>query len=68
VNALWQYPTNFIPEQLANELRLAGIANSDAHFNVKEIGLSRTGIPRELMDLSSEDTILTSLRAYRKIK
>jgi len=61
VNALWQYTTNFIPEEIANELELAGIANSDAHFNIQDIGLSRTGIPRELMDMSSEDAILASL-------
>ncbi|MEK6867964.1 MAG: PHP-associated domain-containing protein, partial [Nanoarchaeota archaeon] len=61
VNALWQYVTNFIPEQHANELGLAGIANSDAHFNINEIGLSRTGIPRNLIDLSSGETLLASL-------
>lgn len=61
--SLWVYFANFIVEEIVNELGLVGIATSDTHFNVREIGLSRTGIPRELMDLSSEDALLTSLNA-----
>src|SRR3989344_2381103 len=61
-NTLWMYPSNVLAGRMARKHDLAGIANSDTHFRVKEIGLSRTGIPRELFDGSSEETVLQSLK------
>lgn len=61
-NILWMYPSNVLARRMAREYNLAGIANSDTHFRVKEIGLSRTGIPKYLFDGSSEETFLQSLK------
>ncbi len=61
-NTLWMYPSNVLARRMARKHNLAGIANSDTHFRVKEIGLSRTGIPKELLDASSEETFLQSLK------
>ena len=61
-NTLWMYPSNVLARRVARKHDLATIANSDTHFRVKEIGLSRTRIPRELFDGSSEETVLQSLK------
>ena len=47
---------------MARKHDLVGIANSDTHFRVKEIGLSRTAIPKELFDAGSEEAVLQSLK------
>jgi len=59
---LWMYPSNVLARRMARKHDLAGIANSDTHFRVKEIGLSRTGIPKQLFDAGSEETVLQSLK------
>ncbi|MEK6940201.1 MAG: PHP-associated domain-containing protein [Nanoarchaeota archaeon] len=61
-NTLWMYPSNVLARRMARKHELAGIANSDTHFRVKEIGLSRTGIPREFFNGDSEETVLRSLQ------
>jgi hypothetical protein len=61
-NTWWMYASNCATHDMADNLGLVGIANSDTHFNYRETGLSRTGIPSGLVDLTSETTILTSLR------
>ena len=61
-NTLWMYPSNILARRMARKHDLAGIANSDTHFRVKEIGLSRTSIPLELFDSSSEEAVLQSLK------
>lgn len=61
-NTLWMYPSNVLARRMARKHNLAGIANSDTHFRVKEIGLSRTGIPCELFDSGSEEALLQSLK------
>ncbi len=66
-NTLWMYLSNEIARKVAEKHALVGIANSDTHFRVREIGLSRTGFSRELFDDSSEDNFLASLgRAFSK--
>jgi len=61
-NTLWMYPSNILARQMAQKHGLAGIANSDTHFRVKDIGLSRTAFPRDLFDDSSDEAFLQSLR------
>ena len=61
-NTLWMYPSNVLAQRAANRHGLARIANSDTHFRIKEVGLSRTGIFRALLDFASEDAFFSSLR------
>ncbi len=61
-NTLWMYTSNILARKLAEKYHLVGIANSDSHFRLQEIGLSRTCIPRDMIDETSNDTILTSLQ------
>ncbi len=61
-NTLWLYLANEIAKKVAREDGLVGIANSDTHYRACDIGLSRTGFPRELLDASSEERFLASLR------
>ncbi len=61
-NSLWMYLSNEIAAAVAKEDDLVGIANSDTHFRVREIGLSRTSFSRDLFDASSEERFLDSLR------
>src|SRR3989338_776664 len=61
-NPLWMYPSNVLARRMVHKHDLVGIANSDTHFRVKEIGLSRTSIPLELFDSGSEEAILQSLK------
>jgi len=61
-NTLWMYPSNVLAGRMARKHSLAGIANSDTHFRVKDVGLSRTAFPRELFDDYSDETVLKSLR------
>ena len=61
-NTLWMYPSNVLARRMVHKHDLVGIANSDTHFRVKEIGLSRTSIPLELFDSGSEEAILQSLK------
>ena len=61
-NPLWMYPSNVLARRIAKKHGLTGIANSDTHFRVKEVGLSRTAIPRDLFDPRSEEAFLISLR------
>lgn len=61
-NTLWMYPSNVLSRKMAQKHDLAKIANSDTHLRVKEVGLSRTAIPRKLFDASSEEAVLKSLK------
>ena len=61
-NTLWMYLSNEIAKAVAEKHGLVGIANSDTHFRVREIGLSRTGFSRDLFDASTEAKFLASLR------
>ena len=45
-NTLWMYPSNVLARKMARKFDLPSIANSDTHFNVKDVGLSRTKIPK----------------------
>ncbi|MEK6963252.1 MAG: PHP-associated domain-containing protein [Nanoarchaeota archaeon] len=62
-NTLWMYPSNVAAQRWADKYDLVGIANSDSHFNISEYGLSRTSVPANLIDLSSEDAFFASLQA-----
>jgi len=61
-NTLWMYPSNVLAKRMARKHDLAGIANSDTHFRVKDVGLSRTAFPRELFKDGSDEAVLQSLR------
>lgn len=66
-NTLWMYLSNEIAQAVADKEGLVPIANSDSHFRVREIGLSRTSFSRDLFDPSIENKFLDSLRkAYSK--
>ncbi|MBI5073452.1 hypothetical protein HZA99_06570, partial [Candidatus Woesearchaeota archaeon] len=61
------YLSNEIAKAVAEKEGLVAIANSDTHFRVREIGLSRTSFSRELFDPSTEEKFLASLkRAFSK--
>jgi len=61
-NTLWMYPSNIAAQVLARKYDLTGIANSDTHFNVGDVGRSRTVIPKDRLDVSSEQAFFDSLR------
>jgi len=61
-NTLWMYPSNIAAQILARKHGLTGIANSDTHFNVGDVGRSRTVIPKDRLDVSSEQAFFDSLR------
>lgn len=61
-NTLWMYPSNVLARKMAQKHGLTGIANSDTHFRVKDIGLSRTAFPKELFKDGSDEAVLHSLR------
>ncbi len=61
-NTFYLLFSNEIAKDVAEQRGLVGIANSDTHFNPHDIGLSRTGIPRELLNLGSEEAFLVSLQ------
>ena len=61
-NTLWMYPSNVLVRRMARKHNLVGIANSDTHFRVKDVGLSRTAFPRELFKDGSDEAVLQSLR------
>ena len=61
-NTLWMYLSNEIAKDIAKKEGLVGIANSDSHFNPHDIGRSRTGIPKAMLDLNSEEGFLASLK------
>ena len=56
------YPSNIAAQVLARKYDLTGIANSDTHFNVGDVGRSRTVIPKDRLDVSSEQAFFDSLR------
>lgn len=62
-NTLWMFPSNILARRMAREYNVAGIANSDTHLRISEIGLSRTALPRNLLDLSSDVAFCSSLRS-----
>ncbi|GEM_PF-4535558 len=63
--SLWMFAANVLARKIANEQGLPQIANSDTHFRVKEIGLSRTAIARSTFDASSQEDLIGSLyRAF----
>ena len=61
-NTLWMYPSNVLARRMVHKHDLVGIANSDTHFRVKDVGLSRTAFPRELFKDGSDEAVLQSLR------
>jgi len=61
-NTLWMFPSNVLARRIAKKHGLAEITNSDTHFRVKEVGLSRTAFPRELFNDSSEEEIFKSFK------
>jgi len=68
-NTLWMAPANIAAQRIAEEYRLPQVANSDSHFRVREIGLSRTSFPGSLLNDHSGDAFIGSLRkALRKHK
>lgn len=44
-NILWMYPANVAARRLARRYGVPTITNSDSHFRLQEVGLSRTAIP-----------------------
>ena len=61
-NTLWMFPSNVLARRVAKKYGLAEITNSDTHFRVKEIGLSRTAIPNNIIDDSSDESFFASLK------
>ncbi len=67
-STLYMYPSNVAMRKIAAEYGLPQITNSDSHFRLQEIGLSRTGIPLRTVDgnhlikRNSGDAFITSLR------
>lgn len=61
-NTLWMYPSNIAAKRWAEKYGLVGIANSDSHFCMADYGRSRTSVPNALIDGSSEDNFIASLR------
>lgn len=62
-NTLWMYLSNALARDIAEQDDLIGIANSDTHYRVRDIGLSRTGIRGSLFDgVNTQDAFLSSLR------
>ena len=62
-NTLYMFPSNILARRMAEESDLIGIANSSTHFNVAEVGLSRTGIPRDAFEDATESDVFGSLNA-----
>ncbi len=60
-NTLHMYLSNVVARRVVNEMGLVGIANSDTHFNPKNIGRSRTAFPVEFLDDSSQEAFIESL-------
>src|SRR3989338_5181448 len=61
-NTWWMYLSNEIARRVALKYGFIGIGNSDTHFRVREIGLTRTSFPRTLFDDSTEERFLASLQ------
>lgn len=61
-NTLHMIFSNEIAKDVAARYGFVGIANSDTHFNPHDIGLSRTGLPRELFDFTNEEAFFSSLK------
>lgn len=61
-NIAHMYLSNEIAKAVAEKEGLVAIANSDTHFRVRDIGLSRTSFQRDLFDPSTEAKFLDSLR------
>ncbi len=60
-NTLWMWASDAATATRAQDLGLVGIANSDTHFNYREVGLSRTSVPKTMVDLSSDSAFFASL-------
>jgi hypothetical protein len=61
-NTWWMYLSNEIATAVAQEHGLVGIGNSDSHFRLRDIGLTRTSFPRTMLDTSTEEKFLASLQ------
>ncbi|MBI2573495.1 hypothetical protein HYV86_06535 [Candidatus Woesearchaeota archaeon] len=61
-NTLHMYLSNVLARRVAGEMGLVGIANSDSHFNVKDIGRSHTAFPQYFLDDSSQEAFIESLK------
>ncbi|MAF99528.1 MAG: hypothetical protein CMH61_02850 [Nanoarchaeota archaeon] len=61
-NTLWMYPSNVLARRMARKHDLVGISNSDTHFRLQDIGLSRSSFPKDLLDDSSEEAFFSSLQ------
>lgn len=60
-NTLWMFPSNAAMRRIAREYSCPQITNSDSHFRLQEIGLSRTAIPHRFVNSSFGDAFITSL-------
>lgn len=60
-NTLWMYPSNVAMRRIAEEYNLTQITNSDSHFRLEEIGLSRTSVNRSVISSQSADKFIQSL-------
>lgn len=60
-NTLWVFPANVAVQRIAREYGSPEVADSDSHFRLQEIGLSRTGLPRSLLEYRSGDAFVASL-------
>ncbi|MDP3734219.1 MAG: PHP-associated domain-containing protein [Nanoarchaeota archaeon] len=61
-NTLWMFPSNILAKKMAQKHNLVGIANSDTHFGITDVGLSRTVIPSSYLDNYSEEAFLKTLK------
>ena len=60
-NTLWMWVSNVLARRRAKEYGLPEVANSDTHLDIYQVGLSRTGIPREGFRAGTEQEFFESL-------